>query len=359
MSETSNHTTRAGRSFVRINILLLLILVLPLSSCIDPINLNVHYQGNQLVVRGMITNSTGPQKLLLGMTSRYEQQTKPVTQARVIIYDDAGNQEAYQETEPGTYILAGNTVKGIPGRTYHLVINLTNGKEYQTNPETMPLIIATDSAYYQFGKEKQVSGSGITLEKHNVEAIVDTHIPPSQTPLYLKWNVFEIYKFTQFYYPNPFNTPPPDCYVTIYSNPQNFTLYNGEELNANEITHEKLATKIIDETFYQKHKFYVKLSSITRNAYEYWNKVSEVVNRSGTIFDVPPATVRGNVYNVDSPDETVLGYFEAARVDTSTFSIYPYQLPVPVNDPCRTTVDPACRACTTLPNSTMEVPYNY
>jgi len=359
MSEIVNHKTWTINLYPKIKILILLILFLLTNSCIDPINLNVHYQANQLVLEGEITNSTGPQKLVLGTTSRYEQQLNPVTQAHVVIYDDAGNQEAYQETEPGTYVLAGNSVKGIPGRSYHLVISLANGKEYQTDPETMPLVNATDSAYYQFGKEKQINGYGATLVKHTVETYVNTRVPSTKNPLYLKWDVFEIYTFTQFDYQGPFHKPPPVCYVTIYSNPQDFTLYNGEKLSAGEITNEKLATKIINETFYQKHKFYVKLSSITRNAYEYWNKVSEVVNRSGTIFDVPPATVRGNIYNVKNPDETVLGYFEAALVDTTTFAIYPYQLPVPVNNPCGTTVNPACRACTTLPNSTLEVPYNY
>jgi hypothetical protein len=39
--------------------------------------------------------------------------------------------------------------------------------------------------------------------------------------------------------------------------------------------------------------------------------VKQQAEISGSIFDPPPATIRGNMLSLDNPDEVVLGYFMA------------------------------------------------
>jgi len=353
-------TDMSNLSFSKgLRILILISSVIFLSSCVKAIHFKVKHQGGQLVVQGMITNSGGKQELHIGMTSPGERKTIPVDNAHVTIYENTDHQEDYHETDPGIYIMDGNIVKGIPANTYHLVIKLENGKEYQTIPETMPMATGNVSAHYKLGKVKELSNAGVELTEDAVFVYADTQIPKTAKPLYLKWDVDEVYKFTQVYIPSPFNIPPPVCYVTIYPNTQNIMLYNGAELNTDEITDQKIATQIINFSFYQKHNFDVYVSSITRNAYEYWKHVNEVVNSNGTIFDVPPATVQGNVYSISNPNENVLGYFEAAVIDTSRFAMYRYEMPIPILNPCATAAKPECNACLLLPNSTLQYPSNF
>lgn len=354
--DSSNFLFHKG---IRILILISSVSFLSLSSCIKTIHFKVKHQGGQLVVQGMITNSGGQQELHIGMTARGERKTVPVDNAHVTIYETNDHQEDYHETDPGVYIMDGNSVKGVPGSTYHLLIKLEDGKEYQTKPETMPMATGKVSAHYEFGKVKELSSDGVELSEDAVLVYADTQIPQTAKPLYLKWDVDEVYKFTQVYIPGPFNIPPPVCYVTIYPNTQNIKLYNGEKQSTNEIKNQKIASQIINFSFYQKHNFDVYVSSITRSAYEYWKRVNEVVNSNGTIFDVPPATVPGNVYSTSNPGESVLGYFEAAMVDTSRFAMYRYEMPIPVLNPCATAAKPECTGCLLLPNSTLQYPSNF
>jgi len=75
----------------------------------------------------------------------------------------------------------------------------------------------------------------------------------------------------------------------------------------------------------------------------------------GDIFDPPPATVRGNIINVDDTDELVVGYFLTTDITVDTLSIpkeaLPFiaQLPVFPDD------------CQVLPNTTTIKPdiYNF
>ena len=66
--------------------------------------------------------------------------------------------------------------------------------------------------------------------------------------------------------------------------------------------------------------------SITVNAYEYWSNIAQIVNQAGTIFDIPPAPIRGNLYNPNEEDEFILGYFEASAIDTVRVSIFPFDI---------------------------------
>jgi len=330
--------------------------LLLVAGCIQIINFNVRRQGNRLVVEGTITDKGGPYFLQLRRTSNEEKITDPVSGADIDIFDDHGNSEQYIQYERGKYFLPGNTVKGIPGRTYHLEITLADGSKYRSDPETMPMQIAKDSVYYKFDSIKE---KGNSVEKDVIKVFTDTNIPKNTSgkPLYLRWNVEEAYKFTQYDAPDPFNNPPPVCYITDDPNPQNILLYDGSSLDSKNIIGQSVAVREIDNTFYQRHYINVIQYSINRDAYNYWSQVNEVVNSSGTIFDVPPATAEGNVYKVDNSNEKALGYFQATRVDTSRFFLTHADIPFYIPSPCSNSLPNECRNCDAIDNSSHQPPF--
>jgi hypothetical protein len=89
-----------------------------------------------------------------------------------------------------------------------------------------------------------------------------------------------------------------------------------------------------DYKFFERNAFEVTQYRISSKAHEYWNKINLVGNPQGTIFDVPPATIRGNIYNVDNPKERILGYFELASVDTAYTYADRGTFPYNINNPC-------------------------
>lgn len=335
---------------------LALVLLAGTVGCIQIIDFNVNRQGNRLVVEGIITDKGGPYFLQLRQTSSEEKITDPVSDADIKIFDDLGNSEQYTQYEKGKYFLAGYDVKGIPGHSYYIEITLPDGSHYQSEPEKIPLSIAKDSVYYKFDT---VTEQGSSNEKDVLKVFADTRIPQSTSGdhLYLRWNVEEAYKFTEFDFPDPLNIPPPVCYVTDDPDPQTILLYDGQSLDSQNINGQTLIVRELDDSFFQRHYINVIQYSISRGAHEYWTQVDQVVNSSGTIFDVPPATAEGNVYNTADSSQKALGYFEATRVDTSRFFLVHADIPYYITNPCDNTYRHECTNCTLLDNSSHEPPF--
>lgn len=286
---------------------------------------------------------------------------EPVTGAHVVIYDDSTQQhETYYETGKGTYTVDGNIVKGQTGHAYHIEVILGDGSIYRSRPEMMPAISTKDSTYYKIGTETTLNRYGIPLKQNVVRVYVDTRIHKTDKPVYLRWYLNEVYIFRQYHPYSPMPPPYVYCYVTAYPNPQQIFLYDGETNNKTTINNQLMATRPIDYTFYYRHVFNVHVESLTRDAYLYWKQVNEVVNSNGTIFDVPPATVRGNIYNARNSEETVLGYFEAAAVDTTRCELYRSDLPHYIEDPCPSgDAHLGCASCLNINNSTLTEPYYF
>lgn len=339
---------------------LILLLGLSLGSCIEQIDFDTERTGGFLVVDGRIHDGAGPYTLELSRTTGEGSPTRPVSGAVVSIFDEVGNQEFYNETEEGIYVTPGNIVQGRRGGTYYIEIELGGGSVYRSEPGTIPSYTADDSVYYEITTEEELSEGGILVDVEVIKVYADTEIPDVDSTLYLRWDVHELYKYTEYDVPDPFNNPPPFCYVTQYPNPQKITRFSTEESEAGQLIGNELSTTRIDFSFYQRHYFNVVLTSTTKRAAEYWRQVDEIVNRSGTIFDVPPATVAGNIYNINDTGEQVLGFFETAIIDTSRFFTLRTDMPFFISDPCGSfsrNRHYACSNCLELPNSSKEEPY--
>jgi hypothetical protein len=97
--------------------------------------------------------------------------------------------------------------------------------------------------------------------------------------------------------------------------PERIFLYSSEEISSNYLEGKLIAQKrILDRVeFIEKHFFNGHQYTLTKEAYEYWEKVTNLANPSGDIFDIPPAPLPGNIYNVNNPEEIVLGVFRSGR----------------------------------------------
>jgi len=106
------------------------------------------------------------------------------------------------------------------------------------------------------------------------------------------------------------------------------------------------------------------LCLFTKEAYAYWDKVNEIAYLTGSIFDTPPAPIKGNIYNIKNEEEIVLGYFEVSSVDTLRMWTNRNDLnPLAIYDRCNDEYlyqawnDDACRDCLVLDNASTERPY--
>lgn len=121
-----------------------------LSSCEKVIELNLNSSSPAIVIQGNVYDHTGPYQVTISNTVIFNNSndSPPVTNAKVTISDNKGNSEILTQITDGTYQTS--TLKGIPGNTYFLSVEIA-GKIY-TASSTMPPSVNIDSIYLEKGR---------------------------------------------------------------------------------------------------------------------------------------------------------------------------------------------------------------
>lgn len=327
------------------------------AGCIDELEFDVERSGNQLVVSGRIYDRPGPYELELGITTNESTLPRPLRGAEVTIFDGSGNKEMYEEADNGTYILQGNSITGKRGESYHIEIK-TGDRIYRSIPETIPMAHSRDNVYFEAVNLQEPTASGRTIDIPAISIYADTQIPELPDPLFIRWEVHSVYSFIETEIIHPLAPPPTECYIYGVPDPQRISIFSSTDSGSNEIRNQLLAQKrIISHEFFRRHYFNVVSSSITERRFNYWKHVDEMINQSGTIFDAPPATPLGNIYNRDDDTDRALGYFEASAIDTARTFVTRGDVPVNVYNPCAGSSQHfACDNCLKIDNSTLDRP---
>lgn len=332
-------------------------------SCLTPLDRFTDYAGGQVVISGQITPLQETNVVYVTRTAETERLPKAVSNAVVALYENNVLVKYYEEEEEveGKYVL--KNLAGVPGREYHLQVTLEDGHVYQSKPERMPTAIGNDEIYYLIEKEQYIDGDGVAAERNFLRIYSNHTLAASADPLFIKWNVVEVYLLSPTDFPDPFNSIPPPCFIAQPVDPQKIVLFTNEEVKIGEIPELHIASRLIDPSFKERHYFTVYQSALTREAYEYWRQVNNVANQVGSIFDPPPARVRGNFSGANNEDEEVHGYFQAVNQNFNRFYTLPEDLPYRMPAHCeydenRNYYDypSECLDCLSVRNSSYERP---
>lgn len=351
-----------------------LVLLLCSTACVDQISFPLEKsESERLIVSGLITNEKGTKRIFLSTTTAanrpplfvngyYTQNDapRPVQNAQITLWR-AGQPllgDPFQEVRPGVYEyeLEESLEEGIP---YFVQIQV-GGKTYRSAAQVMPSILGKDDLSFSFERAR------IADNPDAAQLILKTELtlPQVTGEYYLRWDVEEAYFWDLTFFPNPFNTPPPNCIVFDFPDPERITLVNGKMLNLpGGKSTQILAQRPVDQSFLSRHFFTVRQLSITKEAFTYWQQIREVVNNSGSVFDSPPAAIRGNVSNVKDPSEVILGFLEVAKAKETRLFTTRGDVPYFLEKVCEYIPGkradqylPTCLSCEAFPNSTRVYP---
>jgi hypothetical protein len=342
---------------------LYIILLLPIS-CIEPYKIDLP-QGEQiLTVDGFVTTDPGPHVIRLTRSDTYgsvfQGLIRPVSQANVVIRDNEGNVTFLEEIiERGAYQTPVD-FRARVGISYTLLITLQGGKSYTSLPEkveSVPEILDLSYSSVGFNTEDRL------LDKSGARIFAHFKDPGDQTNYYY-WRMGlrdyvlvanpELYRLPDTHPTNPRGSAPKDCCAICYlqerSRFQRFSIASDEAFNG---LPQRLPIAFIEDDglrFKQAYRAEILQMSVSANAHRFLRLVEQQTSLTGSVFDSPPANIRGNMISLDDPDEIVLGYFLAAGVSKKEVYIKPENLEI------RQTPSIIPDDCLTVPGATLDPP---
>lgn len=296
--------------------IVLFFLIMLVWSCVEPVDFDANEPQDLLVVDGSVSAGANSHTIRLSRTGPLDKRVfDPEKGASIMLFEENGNSATYTELEDGYYELSNANLAGIAGRSYYIEIELADGKKYRSGSEQIPVNVELDSVTFELDYEEFANDAGNVIRRNFVKAFANLTVPSVSVGPYLRWEVDETYLVSEKKC-SPLDNAK-NCYIRTPNINKKVSLFSGDNFTPGAVYQQEVAKRKIDFAFGERYSFSVYQIAQTKAALEYWTKIDQVVSLEGSIFDVAPAPIQGNIYNIDDPDEQVLGYFSAIARDTA------------------------------------------
>ncbi|MEM8938587.1 MAG: DUF4249 domain-containing protein [Bacteroidota bacterium] len=322
-------------------------LVVLLYGCINPADFSPGDPQDILIVEGFIDNDYGPHEITVSFVTTFAGVldgggNRRIMDAEVTIIDDLGNytslenqslmiEDLFNANPMGcspaigtkqitTNYMTPEDFTGVVGRSYVLEIRLSD-KVYRSSKQTIKEQVRVDSAFTEF---ISLPGENDLIDITGVDVLVVFENNADSSNFYF-WQLDGIYNI---------QTPPindgiscclydprddlgTDCWVTERNINKGIFLFDGQRFNGDVIERagfveddgKRFTSRKVpgDKQYYVNVKQYV----ISEEVYNFYSQLKVLAEIDGEIFDPPPVSVPSNIYNVDDPNEQVIGVFGA------------------------------------------------
>jgi Domain of unknown function (DUF4249) len=287
-------------------IILISFLIL-LNSCITQFIPQISDDKELLVVEGLITDLPDTNIIKLSRSIPLGKRTlaNPLKGCIVTISDDFGNIFILRETVDGTYVTDPSKFQGVIGRSYTLHIKTHDASKdlnYESYPVNMIPVPPIDSLYYE--KLAFSESNGINSQE-GCQVYVNAHDATNLCKFY-RWEFEETWEFHL-----PYTVPNNVCWTSNNSNViniKNTSVLEEDRINRYPLNFVSNTT----ERLSVKYSILVNQYSLNEDEYTYWEKLQNVTEQVGGLYDMIPASIPSNVYCLDDPNRKVLGYFSVS-----------------------------------------------
>lgn len=343
-----------------------------LSGCFDEIS----FEGSEtdfenLVIQGKLIKGT-PSIVSVSITklSAFSgvEVPEPVEAVRVSLLDENQNAVDLLATKPGQFQLEIPEDQGDfvvePGHAYQIKVFTETGAEYQSELDPLLPVPEATSISIDIVSRDEINSAGNILENRYLQFFINTPLKSQNNTqkAYLKWEMEGCFQFTET---TPATSPPPatkTCYFKEALNLDKVKVFNGQASSQEELNHHQVVEIERSYRFAQGYYLTVYQQSLSEKAFEYWEQVSQIVERSGSIFEAAPGKISGNISNPNQPEEEVFGFFYVSVQDTIRLHVRkedadsPRAFCPPIPDGINPVSD-ICFNCLIRPNSTLDKPW--
>ncbi len=283
-----------------------LFLTLLLTGCLDPANVVLRQETEKLVVEGLLTNESNP-FLRLSLTTQFGNANtiEPLQGAYVEVRQVGGESVVFRPVpaERGLYRPTSSVFVAKTGSAYSLYLKLPDGREYRTEPQTLPASVPIESLTATFveGERGRQSGFQTSLDLKD----------PVKTQNFYRWTARGFHQRISKGVPVGFGAVCCDRCWVLEEDPS-INLFSDALVDGSLVK----GRPVFFSPFFTlgKHLIEVQQYSLTQQAYQYWGRYRDQQQRTGSIFDPLPAPLLGNVVNIADPQDIALGFFEVSGV---------------------------------------------
>ena len=290
--------------------------VLLLSSCIVQFIPETDEDKEMLVVEGLITDQPGPYTIKLSKSQPLgtKESAKPVKGWQVRVVDDEGQSYTFAEKTSGTYVSDPAKFRGMTGRSYTLKVRSSGSAPltYESLPMELKTVPPIERIYY----EKKILKEGVNggLPDEGCEVYLDTSDPDNNCRFY-RWEFNETWEFRL-----PFDVPNSRCWLSY--NSSSINVKSTKAFAEDRVT--KYPINFISNTsdrLKQKYSMLISQYSLSEDEFNYWDKLQNVTEQVGGLYDITPATIPSNIWCNEDPADLVLGYFSVSAVTSKRIFI--------------------------------------
>lgn len=307
---------------------ILLSFLLIIGSCLDPIELDIPKgQDEALVINAKIIKSD-PSIFELNLSQIFtftSESRGRIIAKNVIITDEAGNSLEVDPTADGVYYHEFQDSDPISieiGQSYKLTLRTFDGRDFETNFEPLLPVPEIDQLSYEIKEKTFFIPDGSERTATNVEYKIGTSLtaPSQDSPSFLKWEMERVYKVTDS--PIIPARQPKVCYVTNNAGVFDINIYNGQTTTEQRLDNFDLYDEFLDRNYGEGLYFTVIQESLSKTAFEYWEKVRSILERKDNIYADPPGRIQSNFVHTNGSEEAY-GYFYVTVQDTARIYLDP------------------------------------
>lgn len=320
----NQYTFRKMRKFTQMA--LILTSALWVQSCIESYEFEAETFENALVVDGRITNELGRHSVSLTRTFKFEENGPTAeSNARVSVVTEQ-EEFLFEEAEPGIY-LSRKEFKAFPNTKYQLRIETTGGLLYESEPEVLP----RESQIEEITAARVTNSqgeSGVALQVYSNEL-------PGEAA-YFRYEYEEDFKIQSPMIAN-YNLEIVDGEIAkVPKVKEEYTCYGQDAsidiniVNTSSFNRNRVGGHVIkfldrgDPKIAHRYSMLVRQFVISQQAYAYYNILKELSQSESLFSQNQPGFLKGNIFSLSNPDESVIGFFSVAS-ETSKRTFFTFE----------------------------------
>lgn len=299
-----------------------------IAGCIERFEVPVERRSNIYVVEGRITNLPEYQSIRIRRHTQNREILKEVSRARVSLERHDGSYTQLQENRLGEYRPA-EPLQLEPTSRYRLHVALGDTVRVVSTWQEVPSGVGIADARAEAVIKGNITDEGFVAPDNGFNYFITT-IPSPVKNLYLRYDLQDAYIMEA-----PFrSTLCTDCNgCFIVGEPHNILKTNAIENGLGKQISDFLVTFVpVSVEHSIRNTVRLLQFAITEEAYEYYTAIELQQKLSGTTFDPPPAIIRGNLMDTESPERTVYGFFELSTATEASVAVRSSDAPFRVPD---------------------------